>query len=350
MHAIELKGITKTYSGSSRPAIRDVSLTVAEGSLATLLGPSGCGKTTMLRLIAGFEWQDSGSISLKGKVVSDFHRKIPPEKRNVGMVFQDYALFPHLNVLDNVGFGYKERDRKGRIEEVLDMVDLSGYEKRYPHQLSGGQQQRVALARALAPRPLLVLLDEPFSNLDADLRAHMRSEIRQILKETGTTAVFVSHDQKDALAISERIVVMREGAVQQEGTPQEIYQAPKNTFVATFVGTTNILTGRISPQGRTVETALGTLPCLQTHGLPPHREVFVSVRPESLELASNGPVQGKVKSYSYTGKTIDAVIAVQLRGGVFQDLSVHIHPEARVQKGDALSFRLLPDFVAVLEQ
>ncbi|MEW6522993.1 MAG: ABC transporter ATP-binding protein [Bacillota bacterium] len=350
MYDIELRSVSKTYAGTRTRAVQDLSLAVEKGDIVTLLGPSGCGKTTTLRLIAGFEWADKGIVALGGRVVGDANTWVPPEKRGAGMVFQDYALFPHLNVFNNVGFGYKGKDRLQRIMEVLELVDLRGYEKRYPHQLSGGQQQRVALARALARRPVVVLLDEPFSNLDADMRTHMRAEIKRIIKETRTTAVFVSHDQKDALAISDRIVVMRDGAIQQTGTPREIYQFSANRFVATFVGTTNILEGKMAPGGQSVVTDLGEIPCTHTHGLTTHQEVFISIRPDSLERAYDGPIKGRVKEYTYTGKAIDATIEAQLPNAKTKDLLVHLHPEEVVQVGDVLSFTVLPNFVAVLRR
>jgi iron(III) transport system ATP-binding protein len=230
MFAIELKDLTKSYEGATLKAVDAFSLSVEKGSIVTLLGPSGCGKTTLLRLIAGFEKAQSGSIRILGKTVSSPTTWIPPEKRGIGMVFQDYALFPHLKVYDNVGFGYKEKDKKKRIQEVLDLVGLSGYEKRYIHELSGGQQQRVALARALAKRPSVILLDEPFSHLDADLRMTMRSEMKRIIKDSQSTAIFVSHDQKDAFSISDAIAVMKDGKIVQVGTTKEIYQKPTKSF------------------------------------------------------------------------------------------------------------------------
>jgi len=350
VYDIELSAITKTYAGTDQPAIVDLSLAVEQGSIITLLGPSGCGKTTTLRLIAGFERADRGTITLGGKVVSDRNTWVPPDKRGVGMVFQDYALFPHLNVFNNIGFGYKERDRSKRIMEVVELVNLKGYEHRYPNELSGGQQQRVALARALTRRPVVVLLDEPFSNLDADLRNYMRTEIKRIIKEAGTTAVFVSHDQKDALAISDRIIVMRNGIIQQNGTPREIYQFPANKFVATFVGNTNILEGKIGDDAKSVDTVLGNIHCEHTHNLNPGENVYISVRPDSLEMDKNGRIQGRMKQFTYTGETIDAVIEVAVQNGQTQDLLVHIHPEEMFKVGDILKFTVLPNFVAVLRR
>ncbi|SDK84973.1 ABC transporter ATP-binding protein [Natronincola ferrireducens] len=350
MYDIELKRITKTYLGTDEPAVKNLSLNVEKGSIVTLLGPSGCGKSTTLRLLAGFERANAGSIALAGKVVSDENTWIPPEKRGIGMVFQDYALFPHLNVFDNVGFGYKAKDRRARVMEVLELVNLKGYEKRYPYELSGGQQQRVALARALTRRPVVVLLDEPFSNLDADLRVTMRVEVKRIIKEAGATAIFVSHDQKDALAISDKIVVMKEGVVQQIGSPREIYQYPQNRFVAGFVGQSNILKGQISQDGTSViTTALGTVPCNHTHCMCAGEEVCISIRPDSLEMDTKGHIRGRVKEFTYTGEVIDAVIGIEASSGEEQSLLVHIHPDEDIRVGDTISFKILPNFVAVVK-
>ncbi len=347
MTDIEIRRISKTYPGATEPAVKDISLAVEKGTIVTLLGPSGCGKTTILRIIAGFERAEKGEVLLAGRQVSGVDFWIPPEKRGVGMVFQDYALFSHLNVSNNVGFGYKGSDRTERVKEVLELVNLIGYEKRFPHELSGGQQQRVALARALTRRPLVVLLDEPFSNLDADLRVQMRLELKRILKETGTTAVFVSHDQKDALAISDRIAVINGGTIQQIGSPREIYQYPANIFVATFVGQSNLLKGVMAADGESVITSVGPFPCRHTHGHRAGEEVHISIRPDGLEMAGDGHIIGTVKELTYTGESFDAIIEVEARTGN-QDLLVHIHPEEDVKTGDLISFKVLPHFVAVV--
>ncbi|MDR5658745.1 ABC transporter ATP-binding protein [Serpentinicella sp. ANB-PHB4] len=348
MYDIELKGISKTYIGADEPAVKKLSLSVEKGSIITLLGPSGCGKSTTLRLIAGFERADSGSILLGGKVVSDQDTWIPPEKRGVGMVFQDYALFPHLNVFDNVGFGYKAKDRKSRVNEVLELVNLKGFEKRYPYELSGGQQQRVALARALTRRPVVVLLDEPFSNLDADLRITMRIEVKRIIKEAGATAIFVSHDQKDALAISDKIVVMKDGLVQQIGTPREVYQNPENRFVASFVGQSTILEGVIDCDGQSVTTNLGTVQCSDSHCKCVGEKVCISIRPESLQIDEGGHIQGRVKQYTYTGESIDAIISIITEEGKTQDILVSTDPGQELNIGDMIRFKVLPNCVAVV--
>ncbi len=231
MAAIVLDSVRKTYPGAATPALDEISLTIEQGSIVTLLGPSGCGKTTTLRIIAGFERPDSGTVTIGDVLVAGPGAWIPPERRGVGMVFQEHALFPHLDVAGNVGFNLPRDVKAGRVRDALALVGLAGYDRRMPHELSGGQQQRVALARALAPRPHVVLFDEPFASLDADLRVHMRAEVRRILTEARITAVFVTHDQSDALAISDTIVVMRDGRIEQVGTPRDVYQFPHTRWL-----------------------------------------------------------------------------------------------------------------------
>lgn len=260
---LEIESIIKKFDNSYTPAVNNVSLTLQQGDLLGLLGPSGCGKTTLLRMIAGFEQASRGTIKIAGQVVSGNNCWLPPEKRNTGMVFQDYALFPHLSVADNIAFGLKRKkalNRKQirqRVGEVLNLVGLAGLEKRYPHELSGGQQQRIALARALAPQPNLILLDEPLSNLDVQIRQRLREEIRCILKAAGTSAIFVTHDQEEALAISDRIAVMDRGKLEQIGTPESIYTQPASRFVAEFVTQANFLPAK--KEGKLWTTEIGQL-------------------------------------------------------------------------------------------
>jgi iron(III) transport system ATP-binding protein len=259
---LHLEGITKRFEHSLTPAVSNVTLTLEEGDVLGLLGPSGCGKTTLLRIVAGFEPPDAGTVVLAGRPVAGAGCWLPPEQRYTGMVFQDYALFPHLSVAENVGFGLKQnRGRmsgtavKERTQEAIALVGLAGLEKRYPHELSGGQQQRVALARALAPRPKLILLDEPLSNLDVQVRLRLRQDVRSILKETGTSAIFVTHDQEEALSICDRVGVMCAGHLEQLGTPEEIYTQPASRFVAEFVTQANFLSAR--RRGHLWETEVG---------------------------------------------------------------------------------------------
>ena len=250
---LRLQGVSKHFGTKVAPilAANEVALTVDSGELLALLGPSGCGKTTTLRLIAGFERVDAGTIEIDGEVVASRSVHVQPERRRVGMVFQEYALFPHVSVLANIEFGLRRMaaaDKEVRTKEILDLTGLVGLEQRMPHELSGGQQQRVALARALAPRPALILLDEPFSNLDASLRARVRAEVREILRAANTTAVFVTHDQEEALSLVDQVAVMLDGSVEQVASPHELYTNPANRAVAEFIGDANFL-ARCWPRG-----------------------------------------------------------------------------------------------------
>ncbi|MGJ3253808.1 MAG: ABC transporter ATP-binding protein [Elainellaceae cyanobacterium] len=244
---LRLVNLTRQFSRVDIPAVCSVNLTLYQGELLGLLGPSGCGKTTLLRLIAGFERPQTGTVELDHQFVSDSSVWLPPEKRGIGMVFQDYALFPHLTVAQNVVFGLKslrgqtKEKMRDRLQHAIALVGLEGFENRYPHQLSGGQQQRVALARALAPHPALVLLDEPLSNLDAKVRLQLRQELRDILKAAGTSAIFVTHDQEEALSICDRVAVMCYGCLEQVGSPEDIYRNPSSRFVAEFVTQANFI-------------------------------------------------------------------------------------------------------------
>jgi iron(III) transport system ATP-binding protein len=279
---LRLERLTKRYDGHGA-AVDRLSLTVEPGEVLALLGPSGCGKTTTLRLIAGFEEPDEGTIELRGQRVAGSGVVVPPEARGVGVVFQDYALFPHLSVGGNVAFGLDRRERAARVRrvrEVLELVGLGGLERRFPHELSGGQQQRVALARALAPAPALILLDEPFSNLDADLRAAMREEIGKILRATGTTAVFVTHDQAEAFALADRVGVLNAGRLEQVAPPYELYHRPGTPFVAEFVGEADFLRSMVTEDG--IVSELGTL--TRPPGFSPGQAVDIMVRPDDIDF------------------------------------------------------------------
>jgi iron(III) transport system ATP-binding protein len=259
---LKVKGVSKLFAGNQIPAVNQVCFDLRQGELLGLLGPSGCGKTTLLRMIAGFEKPSQGMIELEGRIVTGGINWVEPEKRRTGMVFQDYALFPHLNVADNIAFGLKTKKPhpnrqqiNRRVAEILQLVGLSGFEKRYPHELSGGQQQRIALARALAPQPDLILLDEPLSNLDVQVREKLRHQVRTILKSTNTAAIFVTHDQEEAMAIADKIGVMEKGKLAQIGTPEDVYTKPDCKFVAEFVTQANFL--QATKQGDLWCTELG---------------------------------------------------------------------------------------------
>ncbi|HEY9698341.1 MAG TPA: ABC transporter ATP-binding protein [Trichocoleus sp.] len=271
---LQIDRVTRQFAPHLLPAVASVSLSLHPGNLLALLGPSGCGKTTLLRLIAGFEQPQTGTITIAQRQVAGEGAWVPPERRSVGMVFQDYALFPHLTVAQNVAFGLQNSQKPAaivqqRVKESIALVGLSGMEQRYPHQLSGGQQQRVALARALAPFPSLVLLDEPLSNLDVQVRLRLRQELRDILKAAGTTAIFVTHDQEEALSIADHVAVMRQGHLEQIDTPELLYQEPQSRFVAEFVTQANFLPA--VRQDNRWQTELGDVPLAQT--IPGHPDL-----------------------------------------------------------------------------
>ncbi len=319
--AIHCHGLSKSFDGAI--AVAGLELEVPSGAILSLLGPSGCGKTTALRLIAGFERPDSGSIEIAGRTVVDATYAEPPELRRVGMVFQDYALFPHMTVADNVGYGL-ERGAKARVAEVLSLVGLTERGSRMPHELSGGEQQRVALARALAPRPAVILLDEPFSNLDASLRDRMRRDVRAILKEADATAIFVTHDQEEALAIADIVAVMRAGRVEQIGPPQHVYRKPATPWVARFVGESEFVEG-VAEIG-SVTTPLGTFP--QFGSL--HGRVQVMIRPEWVHPVRSSDGAATVIEREYYGH--DQRLVIELSDGRL--VSARVDSNAGVAPGD----------------
>ncbi len=320
-------------------ALRDVNLQIAVGEIVVLLGPSGCGKTTLLRLLAGFEQPDRGQITIGGRLVADAKLSLPPEKRNVGMVFQQHALFPHLNVAQNIAFGLRgsRQQQHERVDELLHLIELTGYAERMPHQLSGGQQQRVALARALAPRPALLLLDEPFSSLDAELRVSMREQLRVILKQVGTTALFVTHDREEAFSLGDRIAVMLAGSIEQFATPETLFMRPINRFVAEFVGLASFLPAHW--QAGQLYTCLG--PLQQAPNGHTDAALEVLVRPDDLKLsgAQQGPSNATVLQRRFQGG--EFLYTLQLDSG--QQLCCLANHSLSFSEGERVWVSLQPD-------
>ncbi|AUI52923.1 ABC transporter ATP-binding protein [Arthrobacter crystallopoietes] len=297
--ALVLEGAAKHYG--TTPAIDSLYLTAAPGELITMIGPSGCGKSTALRLIAGLERPDAGSVRIAGEVVAGRTRFQPPERRRVGLVFQDHALFPHLTVAQNVAFGLHRSPRSGRrarVSEVLELVRLPHLAGRYPHELSGGEAQRVALARALAPQPAVVLLDEPFSSLDESLRAQVRADTVAVLRETGTTGILVTHDQTEALSVGDRVIVMRNGRMEQVDTPERVFEQPATRFVASFMGDADFLPAHVHNAVLTCEIgAVSTLPGWAGADV----DVDVVLRPHEVALAADPASAARVVAVEYHG-------------------------------------------------
>lgn len=336
---LEVNGITQSYGSTC--IVEGLSLRLEQGQIGCLLGPSGCGKTTVLRCIAGFESLGAGDIRLNGVSVSRPGVTLPPELRRIGMVFQDYALFPHLTVAANVGFGLRhmaKAERARRVEELLETVGLAHVAGRYPHELSGGQQQRIALARALAPCPDLVLLDEPFSNLDVELRERLSLEVRELLKREGITAMVVTHDQHEAFAMADEIGVMHHGRIQQWASPYELYHEPVNRFVADFIGQGVLVPGKVLDT-RKVETELGVL-----HGDVPHNagtQVDVLLRPDDILHDDASPQQATIVHKAFRGAEILYTLALPSGTKILSSVSSHHdHP-----LGEQIGIRLEIDHV-----
>ncbi|QLH76766.1 ABC transporter ATP-binding protein [Halosimplex rubrum] len=315
---LELDGVVRSYA--SETAVEELSLTVGDGEVLTLLGPSGCGKTTTLRLVGGLEHPDAGSIELRETPIADADNGtvVPPEERGIGLVFQDFALFPHMTAAENVGFGlddWDEADRRERVADLLELVDLADHGEDYPGELSGGQKQRVALARSLAPEPDVLLLDEPLSNLDVSLRVSMREEIRRIIDETGVTAIWVTHDQEEALSVADRVGIMNDGRLRQVGRPERIFERPASRFVASFLGRTGFLSGE--RQADTVATDLGRIDADRIADLDAVQgeTVDVLVRPDDLRATptTEGEAHGRITSRQYQGPSF--VYRVETAGG-----------------------------------
>lgn len=337
---LRVERLTKSY-GPAAPVLQDLDLTVPGGTLAAVLGPSGCGKTTLLRVIAGFLRADAGSVALDGRALAGPGVHLPPERRRIGIVPQEGALFPHLSVARNVSFGLTglgRGERRGRTQDMLDLVGLAGFGDRMPHELSGGQQQRIALARALAPRPALVLLDEPFNALDSALRAGVRADVRAALRATGATALLVTHDQQEALSTADLVAVVRQGRVVQCDTPQNLYRRPADPWVAGFVGDAVLVPGQVRDGRATVTTPLGTVALAEP---PEGREAgTVVLRPEQLRLADPGTkeaVRGTVRDVFFYGHDTMVTVAVQ---GLDDPVDVRVTGALPVGPGQEAAIRV----------
>jgi len=341
----------RTDRGEVR-AVRGISLEIKQGQFYTLLGPSGCGKTTTLRSVAGLETPQEGEISIGDDLVFSSYRgiSIPPYKRDIGMVFQSYAIWPHMHVFDNVAFPLREMKRRFSRQEIrekvyqaLSLVQLRGLEDRPAPFLSGGQQQRLALARALVKEPRVLLLDEPLSNLDAKLREETRFELRELVKRLGITTLYVTHDQLEALTMSDIVAVMDQGRIVQEAPPMEIYQSPRERFVANFIGLTNFLEGRVKKTGQPgeVETSSGALKCILPEGAAVGETVVIVIRPEDIELVSEPSrqdeniLEGKVDAVIFMGDTLECQVAVGTKM-----MRIKLHPSSPVARGETVRLEL----------
>ncbi|EIK94661.1 ABC transporter ATP-binding protein [Pseudomonas sp. M47T1] len=325
------------YQGQA--VVRDLDLQLHAGEIGCLLGASGCGKTTTLRAIAGFEGVHEGEIRLAGEIISRPGHTLAPEKRRIGMVFQDYALFPHLTVAENVAFGIRQHPQQAQVVgEMLALVNLTGLGARYPHELSGGQQQRVALARALAPQPQLLLLDEPFSNLDVELRRRLSQEVREILKSRGTSAILVTHDQEEAFSVSDKVGVFQQGRLEQWDTPYNLYHQPHTAFVASFIGQGYFVRGTLN-DARSVLTELGELRGSHSYPWPQGSVVDVLLRPDNIVHAPDSPLQARVTGKRFqgaatlyqlqlgSGRQVEALLPSHLACEPDQHIGIRVHTE-----------------------
>ena len=334
MSNVTISGLHKGF-GPNHPVLKGVGLEVPQGTFTAVLGPSGSGKTTLLRALAGFGRPDGGEISIGGRVVDGDGVFVPPSRRGIGYVPQEGSLFPHLDIAANIGFGLPRGQRKARAAELLELIGLADLGHRYPHQLSGGQQQRVALARALAPNPTLVLMDEPFSSLDAGLRASVRADVRSILRDFQTTAILVTHDQDEALSMADQVVVLRDGVVVQQGAPQQLYDNPADQSLARFVGDANLVVGVLA--GEEVRSALGTLPARALDGLGDGARVTALIRPEQIKVLpeGDGELVGSVLSCEYFGH--DTMLSITPDGDGVEPLLVRTGFEGSLAVGTRVS-------------
>jgi iron(III) transport system ATP-binding protein len=340
---LEVRDVTVAYGRN--PVVAEISFVLEEGTIGCLLGPSGCGKTTLLRAIAGFEPVTAGEIWLHGRRVSAPGQTLAPEQRRVGMVFQDFALFPHLTVAGNIGFGLRGASRAGRrarVGELLELVGMADAAQRYPHQLSGGMQQRVALARAMAPRPEVLLLDEPFSSMDTELREGLAREVRELLKRDGITAILVTHDQLEAFAMADQIAVLGGGRVRQWGTGFELYHEPADRFVADFIGQGVLLPGTVVDDLR-VKTELGRVAGTRPHGLPQGQAVEVLIRPDDMLYDESSPRRATVVGRAFRGA--EYLYTLKLGSGTQVLCLVSSHHQCAL--GDDIGVRLEADHLVV---
>jgi iron(III) transport system ATP-binding protein len=351
---LEVSQLRVQYAAQARAAVQNVSLGLRAGDIGVLIGPSGCGKTTLLRAVAGLEPVNGGSIRLSGHTVSDASTHLPAEQRRIGMVFQDYALFPHMDVERNLAFGIQHlpaAQRKQRVREVLDLVGLAGAEKRFPHELSGGQQQRVALARALAPSPQLLLLDEPFSNLDVDLRERLANEVREILKAAGATALFVTHDQLEAFAIGDMIGVMHEGLLHQWDDAYTLYHRPATRFVAHFIGHGVFAPASISTHGgsQLLQTPLGPLDNIADCPLPSAFEgglCDVLLRADDIVHDDDAPTKAEIMRKSFRGA--EFLYTLRLASG--QTVMAHVPSHHDHKVGEWIGIKAQVDHVVTFQR
>lgn len=348
---LKTSGLSKTYPGNKYSSLEDFDLKVEEGQITALLGESGCGKTTVLRIIAGFEYAEKGEVLINNRIMANENNFVEPNKRGVGIVFQDYALFPNKTVWNNIVFGLTRKTKKEQTQianRVLELTGLKGYEKRYPHQLSGGQRQRVALARALAPGPRILLMDEPFSNIDSLKKNSIREEVRAILKAAKTTVLFVTHDTKDVLAIADQVIVMKAGRNIQEGSPAEIYNHPSNEYIAHFFGRNNTFQGT-GTDNNLIDSEIGLLkPYIP---VVPRKAVMLSVRPNSFtihETPQPESVPVHVIKQVFMGEYTELICRSLLPDKASTDILVHIPPDTKISTS-AIHLTVAPHNIWVLD-
>ena len=340
-----IRDVSVAYGGVT--IVTGVDFSLARGDIGCLLGPSGCGKTTLLRAIAGFEPIVSGEIHLHGRQVARPGLNLPPEARRAGMVFQDFALFPHLSVARNIAFGLRHlgrRERRVRVAELLELIGMAGAEDKYPHQLSGGQQQRIALARAMAPRPDILLLDEPFSSMDAELREQLAREVREVLKREGSTAILVTHDQHEAFAMADQIAVMSRGRIHQIGSGFDLYHEPADRFVADFIGQGVMLPGRVVDERR-MDTELGLLTGIRAHGLAPGTCAEVLLRPDDILHDDSSHLQAEVVNRAFRGA--EYLYSLRLASGQVILCLVQSHHNHSI--GERIGIRVAVDHLVAFE-